>query len=302
MAFESESTWRSRLRRGSRVDTGGLRRGRKRGAPRHPKVGGVRVGLGSAPKPGRVACYPPPTREPAPPPISTRRPPASPHLSLGTGPWRAVPSPLRVWHLWGQLGTPGPSSPCPPCLETGADQGRRVAGAGAGGRGFVPSADLLGRRWLPGQRVGARGSRGSGGWIALARSLSLSLSLSLAAPSGSQSASAAAARGAARGGRSHIRRRRRPPTSPSDSAAPGGFEFWLPGKGPFLGERGLSFVRLRPLRAPLQAPPRPACARDCASALTAPFICLWSRRAAPEAGDPAVSCSRGRRRARMTRR
>lgn len=40
MAFESESTWRSRLRRGSRVDTGGLRRGRKRGAPRHPEVGG----------------------------------------------------------------------------------------------------------------------------------------------------------------------------------------------------------------------------------------------------------------------
>lgn len=116
------------------------------------------------------------------------------------------------------------------------------------------------RRWVAlgggRRRGGSRGSRGSG---------------RLAAPSGSQSASAAA-RGAARGGRSHIWRRRRPPTSPSDSAAPGGFEFWLPGKGPFLGERGLSFVRLRPLRAPLQAPPRPACARDCAAALTAPLF------------------------------
>lgn len=157
--------------------------------------------------------------------------------------------------------------------EAGIEEPGRVAGGGGGGGGAW--------RWR-----GSRGSRGSG---------------RLATPSGSQSASAAAAaRGAARGGRSHIWRRRRPPTSPSDSAAPGGFEFWLPGKGPFLGERGLSFVRLRPLRAPLQAPPRPACARDCAAALTAPFICLWSRRAAPEAGDPAVSCSRGRRLARMT--
>lgn len=158
-------------------------------------------------------------------------------------------------------------------------------GAAARGRGRQRrhSVALGGAR----RRQGSRGSLGSG---------------RLAAPSGSQSASAAAAaaRGAARGGRSHIWRKRRPPTSPSDSAAPGGFEFWLPGKGPFLGERGLSFVRLRPLRAPLQAPPRPACARDCAAALTAPFICLWSRRAAPEAGDPAVSCSRGRRLARMT--
>lgn len=156
--------------------------------------------------------------------------------------------------------------------------------AGGCGGARWRSAALGGAR----RRQGSLGSRGSG---------------RLAAPSGSQSesaAAAAAARGAARGGRSHIWRRRRPPTSPSDSAAPGGFEFWLPGKGPFLGERGLSFVRLHPLRAPLQAPPRPACARDCAAALTAPFICLWSRRAAPEAGDPAVSCSRGRRLARMT--
>lgn len=165
--------------------------------------------------------------------------------------------------------------------------GRVVTSSAAGGR-EAPRRGAGGGGRARRQR-GSRGSRGSG---------------RLAAPSGSQSASAAAAaaaaRGAARGGRSHIWRRRRPPTSPSDSAAPGGFEFWLPGKGPFLGERGLSFVRLRPLRAPLQAPPRPACARDCAAALTAPFICLWSRRAAPEAGDPAVSCSRGRRPARMT--
>lgn len=300
MAFESESTWRSHLRRGSRVDTDSLRRGRKRGAPRHPERGGGRVGLGSAPKPGRVACYPPPMREPASPsnfhPQATRLP----SLVSRDRPLARCTPPCVFGTYGGNLGRPGPPRPAHRAWRLGPTRGGGSLGRGPEGEALFHLRIYWAAGGFPG-RGWARAARGArAGSIALARSLSLSLSL--AAPSGSQSASAAAARGAARGGRSHIRRRRRPPTSPSDSAAPGGFEFWLPGKGPFLGERGLSFVRLRPLRAPLQAPPRPACARDCASALTAPFICLWSRRAAPEAGDPAVSCSRGRRRARMTRR
>lgn len=241
-------------------------------------------------------------------PAPSLRPACLPIFPFGP-PQGELRAPCVYCMLLGNLGVPRHVTPCfPPCFDCVSELGGDIKGTKLQPRtgcfisGFVwASGNFLGCGWervrsrgawlgaaaaLGGarRRRGSRGSRGSG---------------RLAAPSGSQSASAAA-RGAARGGRSHIWRRRRPPTSPSDSAAPGGFEFWLPGKGPFLGERGLSFVRLRPLRAPLQAPPRPACARDCAAALTAPFICLWSRRAAPEAGDPAVSCSRGRRPARMT--
>ena len=212
---------------------------------------------------------------------------------------------------WGRAWAPGQRAWSPRGAEPGAGAEPELHGALLQGRGAAGRAELAaaaGRRagsatsslGVPGTFTASRGVF-FGCFPPLRREGELSGVRLLEAQGVAESAGQpAAARGAARGGRSHIWRRRRPPTSPSDSAAPGGFEFWLPGKGPFLGERGLSFVRLRPLRAPLQAPPRPACARDCAAALTAPFICLWSRRAAPEAGDPAVPCSRGRRLARMT--
>lgn len=144
------------------------------------------------------------------------------------------------------------------------------------------AADLYIKKSSPWPVAERAGSSSSSGWEACS-------SHSVLNKQSCSVSTVQAAAGGGGGGLSIYGHSPAPITSAADSAAPGGLEFWLPGKVPVLGDRGLSFVRFHPSCKTLKAPhPALSCEQEPHVSVYLSFgagdLCQkWSIQQCPEA-------------------